>query len=72
MTEKQKAVVENELILLNINDVAELTGWCTKIVRDIFTQDAEFPTIKKGKEYQVEYSAFKNYLSKRRTNKKEE
>lgn len=72
MTKQQKSVVESEVILLNINNVIELTGWSEATVRNMFANDNEFPAIKKGKEYQVEYSAFKDYLSKRRTNRKEE
>lgn len=72
MTDSQKKVVQNELILLNIEDIIDITEWSAATVRKMFVNDKEFPAIKKGKKYQVEYSAFKNYLSKRRINKKEE
>jgi len=72
MTDSQKKVVENELILLNIKNLIDITGWSEATVRKMFKHEDDFPAIKKGKEYQVEYSAFKNYLSKRRINKKEE
>lgn len=71
MTDKQKELVSKELILLNINDVVEVTGWCKQVVRNTFADDKDFPAIKKGKEYQVELGAFKEYLNNRRTNKKE-
>ena len=71
MTEKQKEIVSKELILLNIDDVVAITGWCKQVVRNTFAYDKEFPAIKKGKEYQVELGAFKDYLSTRRNNKSE-
>lgn len=69
MTEKQKETVSKELILLNIDDVVEITGWCKQTVRNTFAYDEDFPAIKKGKEYQVEATALKNYFSERRDNK---
>lgn len=49
----------------------DITGWCENVVRHTFAYDENFPAIKKGKKYQVELGAFKEYLSKRRTNKQE-
>lgn len=69
MTKNQSIILEKELILLNIKDVVKITGWSARVVRNMFANDEDFPAIKKGKEYQVEYSALKNYLLKRRTNK---
>ena len=71
MTNEQKEIVSKKLILLNINDVTELTGWCKQVVRNTFAYDKDFPAIKKGKEYQVELEAFKTSLSTRRKNKSE-
>ncbi len=68
MTEKQKEIVAKELIMLDIKDIMELTGWCENVVRRMFAYDKDFPAIKKGKQYQVELNSFKNYLAKRRTN----
>lgn len=68
ITHNQREIINNEIIFLNIKDVMELTGWCEATVREIFANDKDFPAIKKGKEYQVEYSAFKEFFSKRRTN----
>jgi len=68
MTEKQKEIVAKELIMLDIKDIMELTGWCENVVRRMFAYDKAFPAIKKGKQYQVELNSFKNYLAKRRTN----
>lgn len=67
MTKQQEEIINNEFILLSINDVIKLTGWCEATVREMFAHDKEFPAIKKGKTYQVEYSALKNYFLKRRT-----
>ena len=68
MTYKQKEIVAKELIMLDIKDIMELTGWCENVVRRMFAYDKDFPAIKKGKQYQVELNSFKNYLAKRRTN----
>lgn len=71
MTKEQREIVSRELILLNIDEVAEITGWCKQVVRNTFAYDKEFPSIKKGKEYQVELVALKTYLSTKRNNKQE-
>lgn len=67
MNEKQKEIATRELIMLNIEDVMDLTGWCENVVRRLFAYDEDFPAIKKGKKYQVELNSFKEYLKKRRT-----
>ena len=69
MTKEQKQIAQKELIMLDMKDVQELTGWCKNVVRNTFAYDEQFPSIKKSKKYQVELGAFKEYLSKRRTNK---
>ncbi len=69
MTKEQKTIAQQELIMLDMKDVRDLTGWCENVVRNTFAYDEHFPAIKKGKKYQVELGAFKEYLSKRRTNK---
>ncbi len=71
MTKEQKQIATTELIMLDMNDVMDITGWCENVVRHTFAYDENFPAIKKGKKYQVELGAFKEYLSKRRTNKQE-
>lgn len=71
MTKEQREIVSRELILLNLDDVVQITGWCKQVVRNTFAYDKDFPAIKKGKEYQVELSALREYLSKRRNNKQE-
>ncbi len=71
MTKEQKQIAITELIMLDMNDVMDITGWCENVVRNTFAYDENFPAIKKGKKYQVELGAFKEYLSKRRTNKQE-
>lgn len=71
MTKEQKQIANTELIMLDMNDVMDITGWCENVVRNTFAYDENFPAIKKGKKYQVELGAFKEYLSKRRTNKQE-
>lgn len=69
MTKEQKEIALREVILLDIKDVMELTGWCESVTRNTFAYDEDFPSIKKGKSYQVELNAFKNYLSTSRKNK---
>ncbi len=71
MTKEQKQIAITELIMLDMNDVMDITGWCENVVRNTFAYDENFPAIKKGKKYQVELGAFKEYLTKRRTNKQE-
>lgn len=70
MTDTQKEIIDRELILLDIEDVVELTGWCTEVVRNTFANDSDFPAIKKGKKYQVEMNALKDYLAQRRVKPK--
>lgn len=71
MTVEQKKIAQKDIILLDMGEVMEITGWCKKVVRNLFAYDEDFPAIKKGKKYQVELEAFKQYLSKRRVNKGE-
>ena len=68
MTKEQKNIVEKELILLDINDVKEITGWCDCVVKKTFAYDEAFPAIKKGKKYQVELNSLKTYFQQRRCN----
>lgn len=70
MTKEQKLILEKELILLDMSDVMDITGWCENVVRKIFAYDKDFPAIKKGKKYQVELNALKEYLKQRRTNER--
>lgn len=72
MTKEQKEIVKKEIILLDKEDVMELTGWCENVVDRTFAHDVEFPAIKKGKKCQVELGAFKKYLSQRRKNSKDD
>ena len=67
-TEQQRQIVNNTIILLDIQDVMEVTGWGEEVTRKKFAYDKEFPAIKIEKKYQVELGALKEYLSKRRTN----
>lgn len=67
MTKVQREIVDKELIMLDKKDIMELTRWSKGVVDKMFAHDKEFPAIKKGKKCLVELSAFKKYLSKRRT-----
>lgn len=69
MTQQQRNnIIDNTIILLDMNDVMKITGWCENVVKDTFAHDAEFPAIKKGKKNQVELGALKKYLSVKRCN----
>lgn len=67
--EERKSVIDNAIILLNMKEVMEVTGWSEVIVRRMFANESEFPAIKKGKENQVELEALKKYLSERRVSR---
>lgn len=60
-----------EKLLLNIADVAKLTGWSEATVRTVMTEEADFPVIKIGKENQVSLSALKEWLNHRRVRRGE-
>lgn len=70
-TKAQQTIVERELILLDMKDVMYYTGWSDNVVKRLFAYDKELPVLKIGKKNQIELNAFKQYLSKRRTNKDE-
>ncbi len=53
----------NEIKLLSIKDVMELTGWCKSTTRNFFNLPG-FPVISVGKEKQVEVGALKEFLRK--------
>ena len=66
MPKDKVQVFDNLLVLLDIDDVCKITGWCKNTVRNLFAYESEFPAIKIGKRYLVELDAFKKYLSVRR------
>ena len=49
MTKEQKEIALREVILLDIKDVMELTGWCESVTRNTFAYDEDFPS-RKNKE----------------------
>lgn len=63
---EKKIKVDSIINLLSKEQVMEITGWGKNTVDYIFSREEEFPAIKIGKSYQVEESALKDYLSKRR------
>ena len=71
MTQEQREIAQKTIVLLDIDEISNLTGWCASKVRELCTQDKDFPVIKVGKSYQVELTAFKEYLTKKGTNKNE-
>ena len=56
---------EQGVKLLNMHEVSEKTGWHLETVRKLF-DDEDCPGNKIGKENQVEETALKNWLQKRR------
>ena len=57
--------LKQELGLLNIEDIINITGWAEATVKKLM-EDDEFPTLKIGKNNQVQFEAFKEYLMHRR------
>ena len=49
MTVEQKKIAHKDIILLDMGEVMEITGWCEKVVRNLFAYDEDFPAIKIGK-----------------------
>lgn len=69
MTQEQRELAQKEIVLLDIEEISNLTGWCPSKVRELCTQDEKFPVMKVGKSYQVELTSFKKYLINKGTNK---
>lgn len=69
MRKSIEEIVKEQIILLDKNDVKNLTGWGQNVIDYIFKNDMDFPAIKIGKKYQVELNAFKEYLRIRRQKK---
>ena len=65
MPEERIEKMKEELKLLDISDVMQLTGWGEATVREVMSED-EFPVVKIGKNNQVSFDALKEYLSHRR------
>lgn len=56
---------DNNLVFYNTKDVASVLGCSVPTARQIFHR-ADFPTIKVGKNFRVEKSAFEKWASERR------
>lgn len=56
---------KSDIVLLNIQDVMDITGWSEGTVKKTMAQP-DFPTIKIGKENQVLLESFKRFLAVRR------
>lgn len=69
MRKSIEEIVKEQIILLDKNDVKNLTGWGQNVIDYIFKNDMDFLAIKIGKKYQVELNAFKEYLRIRRQKK---
>ena len=69
MTQEQREIAQKEIVLLDIDEISNLTGWCPSKVRELCTQDINFPVMKIGKSYQVELTTFKEYLINKGTKK---
>lgn len=57
--------LKNEIVLLSIEDIENITGWSRVTVMKVMSQQ-DFPVIKIGKENQVMLESFKQYLMTRR------
>ena len=47
MTKEQKQIAQSELIMLDMKDIQELTGWCENVVINTFAYDENFHAIKR-------------------------
>lgn len=52
---------QNEIKLLNMDDIEQITGWSRVTVQKVMAQP-DFPVIKIGKENQVLLESLNNYL----------
>lgn len=68
MTQSQMDIVKREIILLDKEDLKQLTGWGENAINKVFAYNEDFPATKIGKKYQVELGALKEFFKKRRTN----
>ena len=64
-TEMQKKIVEEQIVLLDMKDVQEITNWSEGTIKKLIATDKNFPILKQGKTHLVELSAFKQYLGTR-------
>ncbi len=62
---EQKNILYNSIILLNVKDIHELTGWCETTIRNLCKNDETFPVKKIGEGYQIELQAFKDWWKTR-------
>ena len=68
MVKEQLEILKEKVILLDKNDIKELTGWGENTINNLFAHDTSFPAIRIGKKYQIEVEAFLEYLRKGRNN----
>lgn len=61
-----KNINHYSIILLDKDDVKNITGWGKTTIDYLFAYEKEFPAIKIGKKYLVEQEALKTYFSVRR------
>lgn len=66
MNKVKEHIVNEKIILLDKEEVKELTGWGINVIDRLFAYYKEFPAIKIGKKYQIELDALKNFFQIRR------
>ena len=66
MSKEKLELLKEELGLLNVEEVMEITGWGESKLNEIMATDKDFPVIKIGRRNQVRFDALKEYLNHRR------
>lgn len=68
ITETELKKAKKEMGLLDRDDIAQITGWSQRTVRQLMNEK-EFPLIRRGKKKQVLLQDLRDYLSYKRTTK---
>lgn len=68
ITETELKKAKKEIGLLDRDDIAQITGWSQRTVRQLMNEK-EFPLIRRGKKKQVLLQDLRDYLSYKRTTK---
>lgn len=66
MSDEKIQLMKEELGLLDMENVMEITGWGESTLEKIMASDKNFPVIKIGRKNQVRFEALKEYLNCRR------
>ena len=67
--EEKIEIAKRKLMILNMDDVIEITGWSKGVVSKLFAHDEDFKAIKIAKPNQILLDSLKDYLSVRRVSR---